>query len=199
MQLRVMQLEQTQHVLRSLLRGLPHLIVGGVPKERAGEERLACRRLGVEPSGEIHLTSPAFGHGEPIPTRYTADGRSDEPPLRWSGVPAKAQSLALVVEDPDAPTPQPFVHWLLYGIPADATSTDQAHALAAKVGKNSMLKAGWAGCAPPKGDNAHRYFFQLFALDRYLELPPRVGRSTLLFAMGGHLLGCAFLIGTYKR
>jgi Raf kinase inhibitor-like YbhB/YbcL family protein len=199
MQLGVMQLEQTQHVLRSFLRGLPHLIVGGVPKERAGEKRLAYRRLGVVPTGDIRLTSAAFGHGEPIPTRYTADGRSDEPPLQWSGVPAQAQSLALIVEDPDAPTPQPFVHWLLYGIPAGATSTDQAHALGAKVGKNSMLKAAWGGCAPPKGDVAHRYVFQLFVLDRHLELQPRVGRSTLLFAMGGHLLGCATLIGTYKR
>jgi Raf kinase inhibitor-like YbhB/YbcL family protein len=194
-----MQLENTQHVLRSLLRGLPHLVVGGVPKERAGEERLAYRRLAIEPSGGIQLSSDAFAHGEPIPTRYTADGRSDEPPLRWSGVPPQAQSLAVIVEDPDAPTPQPFVHWLLYGIPAEATSTDQAHALGAKVGKNSLWKAAWAGCAPPKGDSAHRYFFQLFALDRYLELPPRVGRSTLLFAMGGHLLGCAVLIGTYRR
>jgi Raf kinase inhibitor-like YbhB/YbcL family protein len=199
MQLRVMQLQQTQHVLRSFLRGLPRLIVGGVPKERAGEGRLAYRRLGVEPSGEMRVTSPAFGHGEPIPTRYTADGRSDEPPLAFAGVPAQAQSLALVIEDPDAPTPQPFVHWLLYGIPAGATSIDEAHALGAKAGKNSMLKTAWAGCAPPKGDVAHRYFFQLFALDRHLELPPRVGRSTLLFAMGGHLLGCAILIGTYKR
>src|SRR5437868_11836338 len=194
-----MQLGQTQHVLRSLLRGMPDLVIGGVPKERAGEERLAYRRLCIEPSGDLRLTSGAFGHGEPIPTRYTADGGSDEAPLRWSGVPAKAQSLALIVEDPDAPTPQPFVHWLLYGIPADATSTDQAHALGAKVGKSSLLKAAWAGCAPPKGDLAHRYFFQLFVLDRHLELPPRVGRSTLLFAMGGHLLGCAILIGTDKR
>jgi Raf kinase inhibitor-like YbhB/YbcL family protein len=194
-----MQLEQTQHVLRSLLRGMPHLLLGGVPKERAGEERLAYRRLRLEPSGDIRLTSEAFGYGEPIPTRYTADGRSDEPPQRWSGVPDKAQSLALVVEDPDAPTPQPVVHWLLYGIPAEATSTDQAHALGAKVGRNSLLKPAWAGCAPPKGDRAHRYFFQLFVLDRHLELPPRVGRSTLLFAMGGHLLGCAILIGTYRR
>ncbi|HWE23338.1 MAG TPA: YbhB/YbcL family Raf kinase inhibitor-like protein [Myxococcales bacterium] len=178
---------------------MPRLLVGGIPKERAGEARLAYRRLGIEPSGEIHLTSDAFGHGEPIPTRYTADGRSDEPTLRWNGVPAQAQSLALVAEDPDAPTPQPFVHWLLYGIPAQATSTDEAHALGAKLGKNSMWKPAWAGCAPPKGDLAHRYFFQLFVLDRYLELPPRVGRSALLFAMGGHLLGCAILIGTYKR
>jgi Raf kinase inhibitor-like YbhB/YbcL family protein len=194
-----MQLENTQHVLRSLLRGLPHLIVGGVPPERAGEKRLAHRRLGIEASSDVRLVSDAFAHGEPIPTRYTADGRSDELPLRWSGVPPQAQSLALLVEDPDAPTPQPFVHWLLHGIPAEATSTHQARALGAKVGRNSMFKAAWAGCAPPKGDSAHRYFFQLFVLDRHLELPPRVGRSTLLFAMGGHLLACGVLIGTYRR
>jgi len=97
-----MQLHETQHVLRSLFRGMPRLLTGGVPRERAGEERLAFRRLGVEPSGELRLTSDAFANGEPIPIRYTADGGSAEPPLRWSGAPRGALSLALVVEDPQA-------------------------------------------------------------------------------------------------
>jgi Raf kinase inhibitor-like YbhB/YbcL family protein len=194
-----MHIQETQHVLRSLLRGLPHLVLGGVPAERAGEERLAFRRLGVEPSSELRLSSDAFGNGEPIPTRYTADGGSAEPPLRWSGVPPRARSLALIVEDPDAPTPLPFVHWLVYGIPPAATSVDVARATGAKEGKSSMLKTGWAGCAPSKGDIAHRYFFLLFAVDRSLDLRPDIGRSALLHAIGGHLLTCATLVGTYRR
>jgi hypothetical protein len=196
---RAMQLHETQHVLRSLLRGMPHLLVGGVPRERAGEERLAFRRLGVVPSGDLRLSSDAFANGEPIPIRYTADGGGAEPPLRWSGVPQGARSLALVVEDPDAPTPRPFVHWLVYAIPPSAKSIDAARSGGAREGRNSMLTSGWVGCAPPKGDLAHRYFFQLFAVARDLDLRPGAGRSALLRAMSGHVLSCATLIGTYRR
>jgi len=123
-----MQLHETQHLVRSIFRGLPHLLLGGVPPERAGERRLAVRRLGVEPRGDLQLTCDAFANGEPIPIRYTADGGSAEPPLRFQGAPRGARSLALLVEDPDAPTPRPFVHWLVYAIPPSATSIDAAHA-----------------------------------------------------------------------
>jgi Raf kinase inhibitor-like YbhB/YbcL family protein len=194
-----MQIHEIQHVVRSVVRGLPHLLVGGVPPERAGEQRLSFRRLGVEPSGELRLTSDAFANGEPIPVRYTADGGSAEPPLRWSGVPQGALSLALVVEDPDAPTPRPRVHWLVYAIPPSATSIDAARAGGAREGRNSMFRTGWLGCAPPKGDFAHRYFFQLFAADRNLDLPPGIGRSALLHTLRGHVLSCATLIATYRR
>ena len=196
---RAMQLHETQHVLRSLLRGMPHLVVGGVPRERAGEQRLAFRRLGADPAGDLRLTSDAFANGEPIPIRYTADGGGTEPPLRWSGVPQGAESLALIVEDPDAPTPLPFVHWLFYAIPPSARSIDAARAGGALEGRNSMFRTGWVGCAPPKGDRAHRYFFQLFALGRSLDLGPGTGRSALLRAMSGNVSSCATLIGTYRR
>src|SRR2546430_1129846 len=83
-----------------------------------------------------------------------------------------------------APAPLPCVHWLVYGIPPAATSLDAARATGAKEGKNSMLKTGWAGCAPPQGDIAHRYFLQLFAVDRSLDLRPGIGRSALLHAIG---------------
>ena len=194
-----MQLHETQHVLRSLLRGMPHLVVGGVPRERAGERRLAFHRLAVEPQGPIGLTCDAFGHGEPIPIRYTADGGGAEPPLRWNSGPKESQSLVLLVEDPDAPTPQPFVHWIVYDILPSAGTVDAARAAGAKEGKTSLLKAGWVGCAPPKGDLAHRYFFQLFAVYRPAGLPPGAGRTALLRAMRGHVLACATLIGTYRR
>ena len=194
-----MQLHETQHVLRSLLRGMPHLLFGGVPRERAGEQRLAFRRLAVEPSGDLRLTSDAFANGEPIPIRYTADGGGAEPPLRWSGVPQEARSLALVVEDPDAPTPLPFVHWLVYAIPPSAKSIDAARAGGARQGRNSMFSTGWVGCAPPKGDLAHRYFFQLHALNMVLPDLEKPTRQRLQREMQGHLLGSAELMGTYQR
>ena len=194
-----MQIHETQHLVRSILRGLPHLLLGGVPPERAGEQRLAFRRLGVEPRGDLQLSCAAFANGEPIPIRYTADGGSAEPPLRFRGSPRESLSLALLVEDPDAPTPRPFVHWLVYAIPPSATSIDAARAEGAREGLSSLLKTGWAGCAPPKGDSAHRYFFQHFAADRTLDLPPGTGRSALLRALSGHVITCATLIGTYRR
>ena len=126
-------------------------------------------------------------------------GGGAEPPLRWSGVPQEARSLALVVEDPDAPTPLPFVHWLVYAIPPSAKSIDAARAGGAREGRNSMFSTGWVGCAPPKDDLAHRYFFQLFALRGSLDLGPGAGRSALLRAMSGRVLSCATLIGTYRR
>jgi len=194
-----MQLHETQHLVRSIFRGLPHLLLGGVPPERAGERRLAVRRLGVEPRGDLQLTCDAFANGEPIPIRYTADGGSAEPPLRFQGAPRGARSLALLVEDPDAPTPRPFVHWLVYVIPPSATSIDAAHAGGAREGRSSLLRTGWVGCAPPKGDSAHRYFFQLFASGGALDLPAGAGRSALLRALSGHVISCATLIGTYRR
>jgi len=194
-----MHLHETQHFARSILRGLPHLLIGGVPTERAGEERLAFRRLGVEPRGDLQLTCDAFANGEPIPIRYTADGGNAEPPLSFRGVPREARSLALLVEDPDAPTPRPFVHWLAYAMPPSATSVDAARAGGAREGRSSLLKIGWVGCAPPRGDSGHRYFFQLFALDRALELPGGIGRSALLRALSGRVISCTTLIGTYRR
>ena len=188
-----------QHTMRCLLRGLPHLIVGGVPSERAGDERLAATRLGARPEGQLTLGSSAFLDGGPIPALYTADGEGAPPPLRFGGAPAGTASLALIVEDPDAPTPNPFVHWLLYGIPPGARTPEEALASGAHQGRNSMLRAAWAGCAPPRGDTPHRYHFQLFALDRAGRLEPSAGRTALLEQLRGHVLASVRLIGTYAR
>ena len=186
-----------QHTMRSLIRGLPRLAFGGVPAERAGDSRLACARLRVEPS-DVELLADFPDHG-PIPFEHSADGGGTAPSLRWTGVPQRARSLVLLVEDPDAPTPQPFVHWIVHGIPGHAESIASALTSGAQVGRNSMLRAGWAGCAPPKGDRAHRYFFQLFALDRAPQLPPHAGRSAVIEAMSGHVVALGLLVGTYRR
>ena len=186
--------------MRAIIRGMPRIFFGGVPVERAGDERLAIHKLRVRADGGgLWLASEAFGEGRPIPTDYSSEGKGKPPPLRWRGAPRDTRSLALIVEDPDAPTPNPYVHWLLYGIGSQALTPQEALARGASQGRNSGLRAAWAPCAPPKGDHAHRYFFQLFALDRTLPLQPGVGRSALLESIRGHVLGCATLIGTYQR
>jgi hypothetical protein len=176
---------------------MPHILFGGVPPERAGEERLAFHKLGAYPTGLPALSSEAFVDAGPIPRIYTVEGEGKSPPLRWKVVPGGTRALALIVEDPDAPTPDPFVHWIVTGIPPTAGSIEAALAQGAHQGRNSMLRASWAPCAPPKGDEAHRYFFQLFALSR--ETGPVPGRSALLTAMRGCVLGSATLVGTFRR
>jgi hypothetical protein len=112
-----------------------------------------------------------------------------------------------MVEDPDAPTPKPFVHWLMYNIPPDLRGIAEdvrrenpaASASGALQGKNSNLKLGWTGMAPPKGDTPHHYHFQLFALDKPLDIGAGTGRSVLIDAMAGHVIGRGEVVGTYQR
>ena len=191
------------HTVKTLLTGTPVLLTGGVPGSRAGDERLTSRQPEFSSEITISMTSPAFGPGDAIPMKYSADGQNISPPLKWSDVPVGTQSLVLMVEDPDAPLPNPFVHWLAYEI--DAVRTELPEGVAAtesiylRLGKNSGMKPGWAGMAPPKGDTPHRYFFQLFALSGRLDLDTGAGRSALVDAMQGKVIGKGLLIGTYQR
>jgi Raf kinase inhibitor-like YbhB/YbcL family protein len=189
------------HTIRALLTGVPHLFLGGRSPIRAGNERLASSRLAVEGLAPLLLESPAFDSGGPIPTRYTAEGEGLPPPLVWRKVPAGTRSLVLIAEDPDAPLPQPFVHWIalmpggargLGTLPGD----DRAEV---ELGRTTLLRTGWVGCAPPRGDTAHHYHFQLFALDRALHVGMHPGRAELLREMKGHVLGFGELVGTYQR
>jgi Raf kinase inhibitor-like YbhB/YbcL family protein len=164
---------------------------------RAGELKLASRKLGLRAPGAITVTSPAFAHREMLPLSATADGDGVPPPIAWQGVPSFARALVLVCEDPDVPFPKPFVHWLVYGISASA---DGSLATASHLeGKNSMMTRGFTPAAPPHGHGRHRYHFQLFALDRQLELAAGAGRSALLEAMRGHVVAWGELIGAYER
>jgi Raf kinase inhibitor-like YbhB/YbcL family protein len=187
-----------QHTVRCLVRGVPHIFLGGVPAERAGDDRLAVRKLGLNPTGRPALYSDAFADGVPIPRVHTADGEGTPPPLRWDAPPSGTRSLALLVEDPDAPTPNPFVHWIVANIPPVAATLEQALAKGAREGRNSMLRSGWAPCAPPRGDETHRYCFQLFALAREMRAGVS-GRAALLAGIRGRVLGTAVLVGTYRR
>ncbi len=156
---------------------------------------------------DFAFSSPAFEHGQPIPRKYTGDGANVSPPLVWSGTPANAKAFALIVDDPDAPTHDPFVHWVLFNIPASVKSLPEGidklltpkNLPGALQGHNSFAKAGWNGPSPPKGHGVHHYHFQLYALDAPLTLAPDVSKKQLLAAMQGHILGQAELIGTYER
>ena len=150
----------------------------------------------------MQLTSPVFRDGDQIPRKYTADGVDVSPPLEWSDVPAATRSLALVVDDPDAPDPSrpttTWVHWVIVDLPPERRGLDEdAGDLApARVGINDWKHAAWGGPSPPIG--CHRYFFKLYALDRVLELW-RPTKAELVTAMEGHVLAEATLIGTYQR
>lgn len=195
------------HAVKCVATGMPTMLTGGRPGCRAGDERLAWFKPGMSAGTELLVRSDAFQSMSPIPSKYSADGEQISPPLSWSTPPEGAKSLVLVVEDPDAPTPNPFVHWLLYNIPPElrGLAEDVRHeeiaaaARGALQGKNSMLTIGWAGMAPPKGDTPHHYHFQLFALDRMLDLAPGAGRTNLFDAMAGHVMARGDLVGTYQR
>lgn len=184
--------------------GLAHEVGKNIGKAmapiRAGTDKLASHKLDLH---RMHLqtlavSSSAFSEGGAIPVAFTADGGSVAPPIAWENVPASARSIVLVCEDPDAPMPKPFVHWLVYSLPAAVGSLDAAPA-AGREGKNTMLKTGYTPPAPPPGHGPHRYHFQIFALDTILELEAGAGRSALLAAMEGHVLAWGETVGTYER
>lgn len=195
------------HTLKSITMGMPTILTGGQPPVRAGNERLAWAHSNLASSQDVFVRSDAFENMGQMPAKYSVDGDDISPPLSWSRVPDGTQSLVLMVEDPDAPTPKPFVHWLMYnippelrGIPEDVRRENPAAAAnGALQGKNSNLKLGWTGTAPPKGDTPHHYHFQLFALDKPLEIGPGAGRSVLIDAMAGHVIGRGEVVGTFQR
>ncbi len=154
----------------------------------------------------LTLTSPAFCHEDDIPARYTCDGEDISPPLQWSGVLEGTQSLALIVDDPDAPDPlfpvMTWVHWVLYNIPPTASELSEgvsASELPSGIlkGLNDWKRTGYGGPCPPRG--RHRYFFKLYALDRVLPDLDNPGKKELETAMKEHVLEEAVLIGTYQK
>ena len=155
------------------------------------------------------VTSTAFDAGQPIPQKYTGDGEDRSPPFSWSGVPEGSKLLALICDDPDAPIAEPWVHWVIYNLPAELTSLSEGIApierledpAGALQGANSWTSGqtiGYRGPAPPPG-KPHRYYFRLYALDAELDLEPGLSKNNLLEAMNGHILAEGQLMGTYQR
>jgi Raf kinase inhibitor-like YbhB/YbcL family protein len=154
----------------------------------------------------LTLESLAFAHNGGIPIRYACDGDDVSPPLDWSGVPEQARSLALVVDDPDAPDPKAprmtWVHWVLYNLPVSVLGLPEAvspKALppGAREGLNDWQRTGYGGPCPPVG--RHRYFYKLYALDTVLPDLHQPTKAQLEAAMRGHVLAEAQLVGLYQK
>jgi Raf kinase inhibitor-like YbhB/YbcL family protein len=151
----------------------------------------------------LTLSSPAFQHHGEIPKVHSCDGADTPPPLVWRGVPDGARSLALIVDDPDAPDPKApthtYVHWVLYDIPPTTTALgpDDSLPAGAREGVNDWKRTGYGGPCPPIG--RHRYFFKLYALDTTLGDLSQPKKDALEAAMRGHVLEQTELVGTYER
>lgn len=152
----------------------------------------------------MQITSAAFTDGGEIPAKYTCEGKDLSPALAFSGIPAGAKSLVLIVDDPDAPDPKApkltWVHWVLFDLPPDTTGLPESVATlpaGTKEGVNDWKRTGWGGPCPPIG--RHRYFFKLYALDTKLEGLKNPTKPQVLMAMEGHVLAEAQMIGTYQK
>jgi Raf kinase inhibitor-like YbhB/YbcL family protein len=151
---------------------------------------------------KIEVRSSAFGEGERIPSDFTCDGADMSPPIEWSGVPVRAQSLAVIVDDPDA-TSGNWTHWLVYDLPPDLTQLRAGISAKEKLpgealqGRTDFGKTGYGGPCPPSGE--HRYFFKVYALDAMLRLKSGASKQELLRAMQGHILAEGVLMGRYDR
>jgi Raf kinase inhibitor-like YbhB/YbcL family protein len=152
----------------------------------------------------LTLKSPAFAQGGEIPAVHTCDGEDASPALEWSGLPPGTTSLALVVDDPDAPDPKAprmtWVHWVLHDIPPGATGLPEAVRTlppGTREGLNDWRRTGYGGPCPPVG--RHRYYFKLYALDRLLGDLGTPTKARLEKAMEGHVLARAELMGTYQK
>ena len=182
-----------------------------MPKGEAqpGEQRAGLAKSMIEAKGEaITVTSTAFEKGQPIPKTYAREGENISPPIEWGAGPEGTKSFVLIVDDPDAPVDNPpFTHWVAYNLPADVTSLPEGVPGAPKLekpdgtiqGANDAGSTGWTGMAPPPGDPAHSYHFQVFALDTMLDLPPSASRAQVIEAMKGRVLATGEIVGTYER
>lgn len=183
------------------------VVLAGCTREPGGTPRTPRGDASMSASGKLSLTSPAFRHGQAVPRKHSGDGDDVSPALQWTGAPQDTRELALIVDDPDAPTPEPWVHWVIYGIPATQTQLPEGIATVERLsvppgavqGLNSWNSVGYRGPAPPKKHGVHHYHFRIYALDAPLSLPPRLTKQELLEAMDGHILAQAELIGTYER
>ena len=143
----------------------------------------------------MKITSPAFENSKAMPAKYTCDGENVSPPLKIEDVPEKAKSLALIAEDPDAPSGN-FVHWAIWNLPTSTKEIKEGEKIGSQ-GRNDFGKLGYGGPCPPSG--IHRYFFRLYALDGYVHIPEGSRASDVKAAMNGQIIEEASIIGRYSR
>jgi Raf kinase inhibitor-like YbhB/YbcL family protein len=166
-------------------------------------------RAAAQTPQTITVESPTLKADQPIPRDYTADGRNVSPPITWKGVPTATKQLAVVLQDPDAGNPPPFVHWVIYKIPPTAKGLPEnvpfepdvpmpAEIAGAIQGVSGFRRPIYRGPAPPPG-RVHHYHFVVYALDAGLDLKPGLNRVELLDAINGHVIGQGELVATYER
>jgi Raf kinase inhibitor-like YbhB/YbcL family protein len=148
--------------------------------------------------GNLKVCSPSFNEGEMIPSKFTCDGQNISPPISWEGLPEGTKSLALICDDPDAPSGD-FVHWVVFNIPADTDGFEENAKASgiADLGMTDYGRPGYRGPCPPSG--SHHYHFKVYALDKTLEADPNIDKYGLLDKMEGHILAKGELVGLYKR
>ena len=190
-----------------MLEKLPEALGHALRGQRAGLDKIAFQAVDLRAGmAALSIASLAFADHAPIPARYTADGVGLSPPLQWIGVPPSAASLVLIVEDADAPTPQPLVHAIVVELAAadgalaeGALPSNDNEGSGLHVGRNSYLQAAWLPPDPPPGHGVHRYAFQVFALAAGAVFDGTPGRDAVLAAIKEHGLASGCLIGTYER
>jgi hypothetical protein len=185
------------------MRGLTHSLAGlGVALAMASADAYAA-----EGNKTMELNSRDFAQLADIPSQYTCEGSDQSPPLAWSGVPAGTKSLALIVDDPDAPDPaaprMTWVHWVLYNLPPETTGIEAGRSRASDLpagtrqGLNDWKREGYGGPCPPIG--RHRYVHKLYALDIVLPVLTPATKAALEKAMQGHILARCELVGHYRK
>ena len=156
----------------------------------------------------LTVTSPSFAESHEIPEGHTEDGDDLSPALSWSAPPPGTESLVLILDDPDAPVEDPWVHWIVANVPAssrglpagfheDKLPPDTPEGLV--QGKNTWGTVGYRGPAPPSGHGVHHYHFKLYAIDTVLSVPSGIDKHTLLEMLSGHVVARGELVGTYHR
>lgn len=190
-----------------MLQNVPASVGRALQGVRGGPESLVSADPAFAAVPEvIQLISAAFAPDGAIPARYTEDGERISPPLSWIGVPPEAESLVLLIEDVDSPTPRPLVHAILADLrPVDGELAEGALPSPGHegedlgMGRNSFMQRGYLPPDPPRGHGPHRYAFQIFALDMVPEFRSVPGRGALVEALHGHVIARGIMIGTYQR
>jgi Raf kinase inhibitor-like YbhB/YbcL family protein len=164
----------------------------------AGALAIALAAMAALAAGgaKMKITSSAFQEGANIPSQFTCDGAGTSPPLQIADIPSEAKSLALIVDDPDAPSGL-FTHWMVWNIPPQTSAVGEGNTPKGVQGTNDFGKSGYGGPCPPSG--THRYYFKIFALDRELDLPFGAKRGQLDAAMRGHIVAQGELMGRYSK
>jgi Raf kinase inhibitor-like YbhB/YbcL family protein len=148
---------------------------------------------------DLKISSSAFSQGERIPDKHVYEHDNVSPALEWSGAPDGTKQLAVICHDPDAPLPHGFTHWVVYGIPADASGIPEGGGEQFTEGQSDFGESGYGGPMPPEGHGTHHYYFWVYALDTEVDAGPGLSRSELLDMIGDHIIEQNRVVGTYSR